>query len=80
MVLFLDLHLIEPEHCLVGERKFLCHDQKKCIDIENVCDNNNDCLDASDEGGLCNNITGIYFYFIYIEIILLTYAVKYQIN
>lgn len=49
---------MKPEQCLVENRKFLCHDYKKCIDIEHVCNNNNDCLDLSDEGGLCNNITG----------------------
>lgn len=56
---FLDLRLVEPEQCNVGERKFLCHDRKKCIDIENVCNGSNDCFDASDEGGLCNNMSGI---------------------
>jgi hypothetical protein len=57
----LDIQLIEPEKCLIEERKFLCHDHKKCIDVKNVCDHQNDCFDASDEGGLCNNKTGIYF-------------------
>lgn len=52
---YTDLHLIEPEQCLIGNRKYLCHDHKKCIDVENVCNNNyDDCLDKSDEGGLCN--------------------------
>ncbi|XP_025205329.1 vitellogenin receptor [Melanaphis sacchari] len=53
-----DIQLIEPEKCLIEERKFLCHDHKKCIDVKNVCDHQSDCLDASDEGGLCNNKTG----------------------
>lgn len=56
----LGLHLVEPQQCLVKDRKFLCQDHRKCINIENVCNNHNDCLDASDEGGLCNNITGMY--------------------
>lgn len=60
LFLFLDLHLIEPEHCKIGDRKFLCHDHKKCITIDNVCNENVDCLDGSDEGGLCNNVTGNY--------------------
>lgn len=54
--------MVEPEKCLIENRKFLCHDHKKCIDVKNVCDYNNDCLDASDEGGLCNNKTGIYIF------------------
>lgn len=57
-----DIQLVEPEKCLIENRKFLCHDHKKCIDVKNVCDYNNDCLDASDEGGLCNNKTGIYIF------------------
>lgn len=62
---FLDIRLIEPEQCKIADRKFLCHDLKKCISVDNVCNNNNDCLDASDEGGLCNNITGKYFNLVY---------------
>jgi hypothetical protein len=53
--------LVDPEQCMIEDRKFLCHDHKKCIGVEHVCNNNIDCLDASDEGGLCNNITGLYF-------------------
>lgn len=62
--IYLDTQLIEPDKCLVEERKFLCHDHKKCIDIENVCNNKTDCLDSSDEGGICNNKTGMNLNFI----------------
>ncbi|VVC34061.1 Hypothetical protein CINCED_3A006126 [Cinara cedri] len=54
-----DINLIEPDNCSIGDRKFLCHDHKKCIDIENVCNNKTDCLDSSDEGGICNNETAL---------------------
>lgn len=60
-VIVIDFNLIDPEKCLIEDRKFLCHDHKKCISVEHVCNNNTDCLDASDEGGLCNNVTGLYF-------------------
>ncbi|XP_050441147.1 vitellogenin receptor [Adelges cooleyi] len=50
-----ELRIIDPDQCLQANRNFLCHDRKKCLNVDNVCNGASDCLDESDEGGICNN-------------------------
>ncbi|XP_065210742.1 low-density lipoprotein receptor-related protein 1-like [Planococcus citri] len=39
--------------CHFHERKFLCYDKLKCLDLEYTCDDNCNCFDCSDEGENC---------------------------
>jgi hypothetical protein len=41
------------QSCLQSEGFFTCTDHSKCIQMDHVCDNIDDCTDHSDEGGLC---------------------------
>ncbi|CAG9839329.1 unnamed protein product [Diabrotica balteata] len=45
------------DQCTWDKRKFLCSNNKTCIDLHSVCDNKFDCPDFSDEGKLCNSST-----------------------
>lgn len=51
---------VDTEECNIHDNSFLCHDQMKCIELKEVCNNHPDCDDGSDEGGMCldSNKTG----------------------
>ncbi|ENN78282.1 hypothetical protein YQE_05433, partial [Dendroctonus ponderosae] len=46
-------HHFDPTQCTLDQKKFLCLDGKACVDLTNVCNGRNDCLDKSDEGPRC---------------------------
>lgn len=46
---------VSVEECSLDKRMFLCNDSVLCIELFEVCNGHSDCLDNSDEGGLCNN-------------------------
>ncbi|XP_060527930.1 putative vitellogenin receptor [Cylas formicarius] len=48
-------HHFDPKKCTLEAGKFLCQDKKACVDLKHVCDGNKDCLDTSDESGMCSN-------------------------
>lgn len=53
MPLLFTEHHFDIHKCNMDEKKFLCADNKTCIDLHKTCNNHNDCPDKSDEGPVC---------------------------
>lgn len=45
------------KECTLENLQFYCKDKSKCIALHQLCDHSPDCLDKSDEGGMCANIS-----------------------
>ncbi|XP_054256859.1 putative vitellogenin receptor [Macrosteles quadrilineatus] len=45
---------ITMEECSLDKRLFYCHDGVLCLELFQLCNGKEECLDGSDEGGRCN--------------------------
>lgn len=57
-------HIVEnPSLDYCSYPLYLCDNNTNCIEAEMLCDGKKDCLDGSDEGGLCCKSAILYYHF-----------------